>query len=440
MKVRCALSVILLISTACSHSANERPSSARPERGPRLRSGRVEGSTSRETLDSTIVGLRARIAAAPTDAAAAVTLADALLRQTRVSGNAGLAQEAERALLAVLQHDPERYDARRMLAATYLSEHRFADALREAERCRTMRSNDEWVHGVIGDAHIERGEYETAFDAFDRMAALKPTAAAYARIAYARELQGDLEGSLHAMQMATESTSPHDPESLAWHHAQLGHLHLEMGQLGSARREFLHAAHVFPGHPFATAGLARVAAAEGDFRLALDTVMTIVSTAPTPADLAFAGDMLAALGDKDAAEQKYRLAEAAWRTDAPEPSRLARFLAEHGRHLDEAIAIGERARVDRNDIFTADALAWAYFQTGRLDRANTAMALALRTGSRDRVIRFHAAAIARASGQMSKARAYIAQALEGSPRFDPIAGPAAASLGAALAVPQVAQR
>ena len=97
----------------------------------------------------------------------------------------------------------------------------------------------------------------------------------------------------------------------------------------------------------------------------------------------------------DAAERQYRLAEAAWRTDAPEPSRLARFQAERGRHLDEAIAIGEKARVERNDIFTADALAWAYFQTGQIDKAKTMIALALRTGTRDRTIRAHAAEIAR---------------------------------------------
>jgi tetratricopeptide (TPR) repeat protein len=339
--------------------------------------------------------MRAKVAGAPSDAAAAVTLADALLRQTRVSGNAGLAQEAERALLAVLKNDSARYDARRMLAATYLSQHRFGDALREAERCQVTRVDDAWVWGVIGDAHIERGEYDAAFDAFDRMAAIKPTAAAYARVSYARELRGDLQGALQTMQMAAEATSAHDAESLAWHRAQLGHLYLEMGQVADARREFLFAGHAFPGHPFAQAGLARVAEASGDLRGALDIVMTMLRTSPTPADLAYSGDLMAKLGQTDAAERQYRLAEASWRTDAPEPSRLARFLAEHGRSLDQAIAIGEKARIDRNDIFTADALAWAYFQTGHIDKAKTMIGLALRTCTRDRVIRAHAAAIER---------------------------------------------
>ncbi len=381
---------VIVTSAACSKAATTRTTSVTPLLG----SGQI--STSRHDLARTIATMREKVANAPNDAAAAVTLADALLRETRVSGNAGLAKEAERVLLDVLKHDSDRYDARRMLAATYLSQHRFADALHEADRCRTTRAEDPWIWGVIGDAHIERGEYDAAFAAFDRMAALKPTAAAYARVSYARELQGDLPGALRTIRMAAEATSAHDPESLAWHHAQVGQLHLQLGQLAEARREFLAAAYAFPEHPFAQAGLARVAERSGDLRTALDIVMAILETSPTPSDLAYSGDLMAKLGQAEAAERQYRLAEAAWRTDAPEPSRLARFLAEHGRRLDEAIVLGEQARIDRNDIFTADALAWAYFQTGQIDKAKSMMALALRTGTRDRAIRAHAAAISHA--------------------------------------------
>jgi len=339
--------------------------------------------------------MRARVARTPGDATAAVQLADALLRQTRVIGNAGLAIEAERVLQGALKTDPDHYQVRRMLAAVYASQHRFRDALAEGNRCLTIRTDDAWVYGVIGDAHVELGEYDQAFDAFDRMTARRPNAASYARASYARELQGDLRGALQAMQMATEATGAQDPESLAWHHAQLGHLYLELGQLTDARREFAHADYVFPDHPFAVEGLARVAAAEGDHARALQILTRLLSETPAPATLAMAGDALAALGRTDEAERQYRLAEAAWQSDAPDPSRLARFLAEHGRRPDDAIRIAEST--GRQDIFTADALAWAYFQTGRLADAQAKIKVALSTGSRDRFIREHAAAIARAA-------------------------------------------
>ncbi|HEY3091757.1 MAG TPA: hypothetical protein VGJ52_01620 [Vicinamibacterales bacterium] len=36
--------------------------------------------------------------------------------------------------------------------------------------------------------------------------------------------------------------------SLAWHYAQLGNLHVQMGDLDSAEREYRRGNYVFPGH------------------------------------------------------------------------------------------------------------------------------------------------------------------------------------------------
>ena len=72
---------------------------------------------------------------------------------------------------------------------------------------------------------------------------------------------------------------------------------------------------------------------------------------------------------------------------------LARFLADHGEKVAEAVAIAEDAAKIRHDIFTQDALAWAYFKAGRLDDARRTIRMALRTGTRDRDIRRHGEAI-----------------------------------------------
>src|SRR5262245_3235423 len=191
---------------------------ARPAASPAAR------TLSREGLLRTIERQLAELDRNPTNARAAVSLADALLRQARVSGNAGLALEAERALKRVLHEEPLEYEARRMLGAVYLSQHRFREAILEAERARDQRPTDDWNYGVTGDGHLELGEYDQAFKAFQRMMDLRPTAGAYARAAYALELQGKLEASLRAMQLSTDATSPNDLEALAWHHAQLGDL------------------------------------------------------------------------------------------------------------------------------------------------------------------------------------------------------------------------
>ncbi len=67
------------------------------------------------------------------------------------------------------------------------------------------------------------------------MMALRPSAAAYARVAYARELQGNLTGAIEAMKLAADATPPDDPEALAWHHAQVGDLYLRLGKTARGR-------------------------------------------------------------------------------------------------------------------------------------------------------------------------------------------------------------
>ncbi|HUK36918.1 MAG TPA: hypothetical protein VLV86_23550, partial [Vicinamibacterales bacterium] len=122
------------------------------------------------------------------------------------------------------------------------------------------------------------------------------------------------------------------------------------------------------------------------------------------------------------------LAVAGWHSDVPHPSMLARFLAEHDRNLPEAVRLAEGEASGRRDIFTEDALAWVYFKSGRLDDAATAIALAMRTGSRDRSILYHAAAIASASGEAAKGRRLARAAVDGNPRFDVRLAPAARAL------------
>jgi len=389
-------------------------------------------STSRQALGESIAAMRERLAIVA-EPDAAIRLADALLRQTRVAGNAGLAREAESALRAVLDREPEHYGACRMLAAVLVSQHRFAEARAQAERCRQWRPDDAWLFGVLGDAHLELGDYDAAFDAFDAMMALRPDEAAYARASYARELQGDLDGALRLMQMALSATPPADPEALAWHHVQIGHLELTLGRIRDAERSFARAGHAFPDHPMVIEGLTRVLVARGELRAALDTLAPHVSAMPTPDGLALEGDLLMALGRGDEAERSYRLAEAAWTSDAPEPSRLARFLAGRGRRLDDAIDLARREATVRNDIFTLDALAWALFRSGRVAEAAAAIEQALRLGTRDRIIRYHAAAIDVARGERRTARIDLDLALSGSPNFDLVAAPEARLLLQGLA-------
>jgi tetratricopeptide (TPR) repeat protein len=331
-----------------------------------------------------------------------------------------------------LGFDPGNYRALRMLGTVYLAQHRFRDAIEAAEKARTMQPSDPWNYGVLGDGNLEMGEYDAAFDSFDTMSRLRPSASVYARVAYAHELRGDLAGALKNMEMATDATSASDLESLAWHYAQMGNLYFQMGRLAEAKRQYDRAAFTFPEHPYALLGQARVKAAEGDVAGAEAIYRTLLEHAATPEIAASLGDLAGLRGDAAAASRYYETAEhlerTGWKTEEPQPAALSRLLSERGLKLSEAVTLAEEAAKGRSDIFTQDALAWAYFKTGRIADARAASDRALRTGTRDRRILYHAAAIRRAEGDASKARELIQLALDGHPHFDPLIAPAAADL------------
>jgi tetratricopeptide (TPR) repeat protein len=387
--------------------------------------------TSRDGLIQTIAALERRIADEPGNGVAAARLADALLRQARATGNGGLAIQAESALRAAIAAGPS-YEAQRMLGAVLASQHRFRDAIAAAERAKALEPADAWNDGVIGDAHLELGEYDAAFTAFDAMMRKRPSAAAYGRASYARELQGDLAGALQLMQMALDATSAHDPESQAWHYAQLGDLQYQLGHLADAEREYRHALFTFADHPLAVAGLARLDAARGDLAAALAGYAKLQASAAMPEYAARMAEIEDALGRPHVAAQHFALAEQGWRTDMPEPTHLARLLARDPGRAGEALRIAEQASAGRQDIFTMDALAWAAFRAGNMPRAVEASRLALRTGTRDRALLYHAAAIAAASGDRAGAWTLVTRALDGHPTFDVVLAPEAQALLASL--------
>ena len=368
-----------------------------PAKGPyRTDMHSSAASTTRVALDDTIERMRRRVTADPGDGEAAVVLADALMRAARVQSDAALPLEAERVLRTTLQHGCD-YAARRMLAAVYLAQHRFADALDVAKKAQAEQPHDGWNYATAGDALLELGRYDEAFDMFDRAIARRPDAGVYARVAYAKELRGDLDGALAVMKMAAEATAPQDVEAAAWVRTQLGLLHLQRRELNEARRQFAHAEFLFPGHPYPLTGQVRLAVERGDYGRALQILERLPET---PETVAMRGDLLAALGQSSNAEAMYveseRLERAGWKSEQPQPGALARFLAARDRHVAEAVRLAERAAAERQDVQTMDALAWAYFKAGRTADASLAIGRALRTGTLDAHIRCHAAVIAEA--------------------------------------------
>jgi tetratricopeptide (TPR) repeat protein len=181
-----------------------------------------------------------------------------LQQQARATGDPALYPRAERELRAALELEPRSATALRGLAALAASRHRFAESLELAEQARELEPQVASVYGLIGDANLELGRYPKAFAAFERMARLKPTASAYSRVSYARELLGDLDGAIEAMELAIDA-SIGVAEPSAWSRTLLAQLLISQRRVAEADVRLREALAFVPGYPAALAGLAELA-------------------------------------------------------------------------------------------------------------------------------------------------------------------------------------
>jgi tetratricopeptide (TPR) repeat protein len=104
---------------------------------------------------------------------------------------------------------------------------------------------------------------------------------------------------------------------------------------------------------------------------------------------------------------------------------LANFYSDHNLHLDEALKLATGELEFRKDVFGFDAAAWAYYKNGMLNQAQDAIDQALRLGTRDAKLYYHAGMIARAQGRTADARRLLSEALTVNPYFDLLQAPIA---------------
>jgi tetratricopeptide (TPR) repeat protein len=272
---------------------------------------------------------------------------------------------------------------------------------------------------IVADALIELGRYDEGEQALAELARLVQSAPVLARQANLAELKGKLEEAERLIRAAIAKiqTAGGSAADLAWYQGRLGDFALAAGRLEEA--EAIYRAVPEGTDPFhdATAGRARIAAFRGRLDEAVALLEKAVAIGPDPHMLAALGDLDLATGRKDQAESAFaRLLNVT--KGRPEYLReRARFLADHDRDLPTALALAEADFARRQDVHGHDVLAWALFKNGRVKEAATHSAEALRLGTRDPLLYYHAALIHDRLGDRVKAREQLRQALAIQPRF-----------------------
>lgn len=323
------------------------------------------------------------------------------MRRQRESGGHELYAEAEAALRKAEALAPEDYTTRKLLAWVLAGQHRFDEALEIARACSRQNPHDSFNYGIITDALSETGDYEGAVEAAQKMVDLKPGSESYARAAHQRRLHGDGNGAVELFAMALEAVGPSEKEAKAWIHTQIGDTHLSEGKLARAETAYASALKVFPDYHLAMAGQAQLLMSRGRLQEAAGAWQKLLARTERPDWRALLGDVHLAQGRKHAAEAEYARVDRYLTTHMDEPAvdarhQLAQFLADRGREPKRALAIAEEEAADATDIYACDTLAWARYHAGDVRGAWEASRKALRLGTRDSKLLFHAGMIAAA--------------------------------------------
>lgn len=387
-----------------------------------------------QPTDRLITSLQSRVKMYPQDYAVYDQLGAAYIQKGRETGDATyyeLAKESLGRSLDLVDHDPAAASAKTHLAVVAMAEHRFEDALKWANDALAVGSGDPSPWAIVGDAYTDLGRYDEAQAAYAKLRDLDQSddpasGIAYereSRLAYLRFISGDPETAVELMRHAIQTAMAlHMPaENIAWSDYQLGEICFKSGDLTAAEQAYQAGLAADPGSYRNLAGLAEVRAAQHRFEDAINLDQRAIGVIPYPMFAAALYDLYLKVGrPADAAKQR-DLIEFIGNLN-PINQRLfyrdlALFYADHDMKLKESLELAQDELKVRQDVYTWDIMAWVLYKNRRYQEAEAAVARALRAGTRDALLYYHAGMIYRQVGDRAKADSYLGKALATNRQF-----------------------
>lgn len=356
----------------------------------------------------------------PNDIKASLSLASLFIQEARVTGNHMYYDPAAMKYINnVLRIDTANFNALVFKSLIYLSQHHFAEGLETANKAKRVNPYNAYVYGLMVDANVEMGYYDSAVVNSDRMVAIRPDLTSYSRISYIREIYGDYTGAIEAMRMAVIAGGPGD-ENTEWSRIQLAQLYEKVGNFGKADTLYQSSLNLRPNYPFALAGLGRVALAAKDYSKAItyfekaDSLITDNSIQEGLVD----AYRLAGLNKKADDKVKQIIELLAKDAKAGNDDETIghygdRELAYAYLKMNDADKALEHAMLEYNrrpeNIDVNETVAWALYKKGDFAKAVPYIKTALKTNSKNPVLISRAALIYMKAGDKQQANTLLQQ-------------------------------
>src|SRR5438874_5397791 len=150
---------------------------------------------------------------------------------------------------------------------------------------------------------------------------------------------------------------------------------------------------------------------------AIELYKKAAAISPDPLVVIPLGDLYLQTDQSFLADVAHRQLEKAARGQSAYDRELALFYADHDKNLPEAVELATKDLKVRKDIYAYDTLAWALCKNQRYEEAAKAMTEALKLGTQDASLYYHAGLIYQGLRDKAKARSSLEKALALNPHF-----------------------
>lgn len=365
-----------------------------------------------------------KIKETPSDIKSLLALTALYIQEGRNTGNLNYYNEAAlKCINTILEKDPKNFEALTFKSTIFLSQHRFADGLMVAAQAQQLYPYNAYVYGLLVDGYVESGKYKEAIEAADKMISIRPDNRSYSRIAYLREIHGDIPGAIEGMKMAVDAGAGGD-ENTAWCRVQLGKLFEKIGNINAAKMHYTIAINSRQNYPYALAGLARIATEEKDYTKALGLYMQADSLLPDHLFKEGIADVYNLTGQSEKAKKiaeeilnymkKFSSVENK-KTGQNEDHEMAHaYMGVNNYEKALEFALLEHKRRPAN-IEVNETVAMVYYGHAEFTKALPYIETALKTNCKNPELLCHAGLIYAKSGDKAKAKMFLNNALKNNP-------------------------
>lgn len=345
-------------------------------------------------------------------------LAALLLEEGRMRGNEDALAQAE-ALARRSLGERTRRNGRSaaLLVNTLVAQHRFTEAVQVARDLVSTDPEPPAYRALLAEVLMEVGDYREAITLLTSVRAQREDLGIAPRFARWAELTGQPGEARRILAVARDQAHLREDlgsEQRAWFDLRLADVELRHGNLRHAAAAIRSGLKQSPRDWRLMLAQARLEAAQGRWRKAIESAEAVIADVPTPEAMALLATAHTRLGQKEEAGAYIMALDAVSQRQDGEIHRAWAFtMLEQD---SSAAAVVRRAAADtlvRRDIHTLDLLAWSLHRTGRAREALLMSRRATAMGNIEPALRYRAGMIEMAAGDPALARVHLELALQG---------------------------